>query len=188
MITPEASLDDGARRRAIRDELARIEERTKWSAQGQLEQAKTWRAINIWLGAPTAAASAIAGALVLASQELNIFGGVLALVAAASGAVLTTVNASSRANRASAAGNAYLEIQSTARQVREVDLPWATDLDETRQILSELSARVDEQNKTAEPISRSAYRKARKNIEGGGQTYAVDEARAEESGNGAAIA
>lgn len=188
MTTPEVPQNDGPRRRAIHDELARIEERTKWSAQGQLEQAKTWRAINVWLGAPMAAASAIAGALVLASQELNVLGGVLALVAAAGGAVLTTVNASPRANRASAAGNAYLEIQSTARQVREVDLPWATDLDETRQILSELSARVDEQNKTAEPITGRAYRKARKNIDSGGQTYAGDEARTEESGDGPAVA
>lgn len=145
-----------------------------WSAQGQLEQAKTWRALNVWLGAPTAAAAAVSGALVLASDSLNVLGGVLALVSAAGGAVLTTVNASHRANRASAAGNAYLEIQTAARQAREVDLPWAEDLDDARQTLGELTARMDEQNKTAEPILRRAYKRAGKNIEGGGQRYRAD--------------
>lgn len=156
-----------------------------WSAQGQLEQAKTWRAINVWLGGPTAAAAAISGALVLASQSLSVLGGILALVSAAGSAVLTSINASPRSNRASAAGNAYLEIQCSARQIREVDLPWSTDLDEARQMLGELTARVDEQNKTAEPISRRAYRKTGRNIGGGGQTYAIDAERLEDADHGA---
>lgn len=165
--------DDEARRRAIGQELDRLEERAMWSAQGQLEQAKTWRALNVWLGAPSAVAAATAGALVLTSDALNVAGGILALAAAAGGAVLTTVNASYRATQASSAGNAYLEIQTAARRSREVDLPWA-DLDIARQDLGELSARMDEQNKTADPISGRAYRRARKNIEGGGQAYRAD--------------
>ncbi|MFE2375281.1 hypothetical protein [Streptomyces sp. NPDC059398] len=42
-------------------------------------------------------------------------------------------------------------------------------------MLAEITARRDEQNKTAEPPNRRAYKKARRNIDSGGQTYAVDE-------------
>ncbi len=173
-VTDPTALGDEAQRRAINNELARLEERAMWSAQGQFEQAKTWRALNVWLGAPSAVAAAVSGALVLASDSLNILGGVLALIAAAGGAILTTVNASYRSTQASAAGSAYLEIQTRARQSREVDLPWEVDLEAARQDLGELTARLDEQNKTADPISKRAYRKARKNIDAGGQTYRVD--------------
>lgn len=172
-MTPDTQESED-RRQAIRDELSRLDERSMFSAQGQVEQAKTWRAFNVWLGAPSAAAAAVAGALVLASATLNVLGGVLALVSAAGGAVLTTVNATHRANRAASAGSAYLEIQTAARQARAVDLPWADDLDAERQVLGELTARMDEQNKTAEPISRRAYKRAQKNIEKGGQTYQAD--------------
>ena len=173
-MTQPVTPSQDPRRRAIEDELHRLEERAMWSAQGQLEQAKSWRALNLGLGAPSAVAAAVSGALVLSSDALNVLGGVLALVAAAGGAILTTVNASYRATQASAAGNAYLEIQTAARQGREVDLPWQVDLDVPRQILGELSARMDEQNKTADPISKRAYRRAQKNIASGGQTYSVD--------------
>lgn len=182
-VTDPAAPNDEARRRAINDELARLEDRAMWSAQGQLEQSKTWRALNLWLGAPSAVAAAVSGALVLTSDSLNIVGGVLALVAAAGGAVLTTVNASYRANQASAAGNAYLEIQTAARQSHDVDLPWQVDLEIARQVLGELTARLDEQNKTADPISKRAYRHARRNIEGGGQTYRVDAVRGSDGSN-----
>lgn len=164
---------EGDQRQQIGSELDRLEERATWSSQGQLEQAKAWRALNVWLGAPVAAAAAISGALVLASDALNLVGGSLALASAAGGAVLTAVNASTRADRAAAAGNAYLEIQTDARHLRLIDLP-GLEITKARQALSELSARTDEQNRAAEPISKRAYRRAGKNIETGGQTYLVD--------------
>ncbi|MFD5497380.1 hypothetical protein ACFWH4_31950 [Streptomyces sp. NPDC127091] len=88
--------------------------------------------------------------------------------------ILTTINATQRMNQAAAAGNAYLEIQTAARQAREVDLPYSS-IDEARQALAELTSRRDEQNKTAEPPNKRSYRRAQRNIDSGGQTYAVDE-------------
>lgn len=102
-----------------------------------------------------------------------VLGGILALVASAGGAILTTLNASHRMNQASAAANAYLEVQTAARQARLIDLP-GLDMDEARAILAELTARRDEQNKTAEVINGRARKLAQKNIHGGGQDYAVD--------------
>jgi len=162
------------RREAIRLELLRLEESAMYSSQGQFEQAKLWRGVNLGLGIPASVIAAISGATALAAEAGRITAGVMALIAAGFGAVLTTVNATHRMNQAAAAGSAYLEIQTAARQAREVDLP-DMDVEDARNVLAELTARRDEQNKAAEPISRWAYRRAKKNIEKqGGQTYGAD--------------
>lgn len=165
--------DDEPRRRAIGRELERLEESAKFSAQIQFEQAKRWRGVNLSLGLPASVLAAVSGATALAVTTGRIAAGVIALAAAAFGGVLTTVNAAPRMDRASAAANAYLEIQTAARQTRLIDLPYIS-MEEARAALAELTARRDEQNKTAEAPSRRAYRRGKKNIESGGQTYAVD--------------
>jgi hypothetical protein len=165
---------DAERRRAIEAELKRLEESAKYSSQGQFEQMKQWRVVNLTVGLPASVLAAISGATALASTAGRIWAGILALAAAGLGAVLTTVNASHRMNQASAAANAYLEVQTAARQLREIDLP-VLPVEEARAALAELTARRDEQNKTAEPINRRARRKAQANIATGGQTYAVDQ-------------
>lgn len=165
--------DEVTLRQAIEGELQRLEESAMYSAQGQFEEAKKWRGINFGVGVPTSVFAAISGALVLADAPWSVLAGVLALAAAAGGAILTTVNAAQRMNQASSAGNAYLEVQTAARQSRLIDLPQLA-LDDARATLSELTARRDEQNKTAEVVSFRAYRKAKKNIDRGGQSYAAD--------------
>ncbi|MDQ4215066.1 SLATT domain-containing protein [Microbacterium capsulatum] len=166
--------DGSVRRAALLREFAELENRAMWSCQGQFEQAKSWQSMNTWVGSISAACAAISGALVLAAHGLDIVGGLLALVAAAGGAILTIVNASQRATKATAAANAYLEIQNAARRARRVDVPWI-DLQEARNILQSLTERMDEQNKSAEPIAPRAYRRAGKNIRKGGQKATVEE-------------
>lgn len=170
----ESAFDDNARREVIRDELKRLEESSMYSSQGQFEQAKQWRSVNLGLGTLTSLLAAVSGATVLSDMGYAVVGGILALAAAAGSAILTTLNASHRMNQASAAANAYLEIQTAARQARLIDVP-GQDVDEARTILAELTARRDEQNKTAEVINGRARRKAQDNIGSGGQVYAVDE-------------
>lgn len=169
---------EAGRREAIRDELSRIEESATYSAQGQFEQAKQWRTVNLLLGLPASGLAAVSGATALASTAGRLLAGLLALAAAAFGAILTTVNASHRTSQASAAANAYLEIQTAARQARLVDLDHMA-VEDGRTALAELTARRDEQNKTAESPNRFAYRRAQKNLRAGGQSYAID---AESSG------
>ncbi|MEI5006356.1 SLATT domain-containing protein [Streptomyces zaomyceticus] len=165
---------EATRRSAIETELKRLEESAKYSGQMQFELTKQWRGVNLGLGLPASVLAGISGAAALVSTAGRVPAGILALVASGCGAILTTINASHRMNQAAAAGNAYLEIQTAARQAREIDLPYSS-IDEARQALAELTARRDEQNKTAEPPNRRAYRRAQRNIDGGGQTYAVDE-------------
>jgi len=161
------------RRKAIEDELRRLEESSMYSGQIQFEAAKQWRSINLTLGIPASVLAAVSGATALAATTGRIVAGILALVSAAFGAILTTVNAAHRMNQSAAAANAYLEIQTAARQTRLIDLSYM-NIDDVRAILGELTARRDEQNKKVEPPSRRAYQKARNNISSGGQTYAVD--------------
>lgn len=165
---------EAARRSAIEVELKRLEESAMYSGQMQFELTKQWRSVNLWLGIPASVLAAISGAAALVSTAGRVPAGILALVASGCGVILTTINAAQRMNQAAAAGNAYLEIQTAARQVREIDLPYST-IEEARQALAELTARRDEQNKTAEPPNTRAYRRAQRNIGSGGQTYAVDE-------------
>jgi len=58
---------DDQQRKAIEDELLRIEEGATYSSQSQFEQAKLWRGTNLVLGVPAAALAGVAGATALAS-------------------------------------------------------------------------------------------------------------------------
>jgi hypothetical protein len=155
------------------DSGERLEESAMYGAQMQFEQTKHWRGVNLGLGLPASVLAAVSGATALAVTTGRIVAGILALTSAAFGAILTTVNASYRTNQAASAANGYLSIQTNARQLRTIDLSDMT-LEDARGVLAELTARLDEQNKSAEPPGGRVYRKAKANIEAGGQTYAVD--------------
>jgi hypothetical protein len=170
-----AGLDSDARRRhAIGAELRRIEESAMYSAQCQFEETKRWRAVHLLLGVPATLLAAVAGTTALVDSTGRTAAGILALISSGLGAVLTTVNAPQRTAHAAASANAYLEIQTAARQHREIDLEHWTP-EEARRAVAGLTARRDEQNATAEVPGRRAYRKAQANLRAGTQTYAVDE-------------
>lgn len=177
-MRPGRSLAD-ERHAAIRDELARIEEASMHAGQTQLEQSKLWSRANLWLGVAASALAGVAGTLALAEDSLKALAGILALAAGVLAVILTALNANARTNACASAGNAYLAIRDDARTARLVDLDHV-DLAEARTTLSELSARRDEQNKTAEVPSSLAYARAKRNIAKGSQTYAVDKGHAEE--------
>lgn len=165
----------------IAQEASRIHESAMYSAQAQFEQAKIWRGVNLGLGAPAAALAAIGGSAILGSGstsffgvKASLFGGILSLLAAAMTAILTTVNASRRHAQSQESGNAFLQLQTTARQFVLVDIR-KYDYETARDTLSDLTASRNDLNKTADVPSRWAYRRGDKNINSvGGQSYAVD--------------
>jgi hypothetical protein len=167
---------DAAVRRAIDDELQRVEESARFSAQSQFEQAKQWRALNLLLGIPASVLAALSGAATLAETAGRLPAGVLALAAAAFGATLTTLNAAHRFAQAQSSANEFLGIQTAARQARLVDLP-TQPIDQARAALGNLTTRLDEQRKVADPPNRWAYRRGQRNIRADGQTYEVDRQR-----------
>ncbi|MFE6849742.1 SLATT domain-containing protein [Streptomyces sp. NPDC057674] len=159
--------------RAIAQEADRIHESSMWSSQGQFEQAKLWRLINLLLGVPAAGLAAVSGGTALAG-DVGIWPGVLALAAAALSATLTTVNASRRMTQAQASANAYLQLQTAARQFLAIDLA-DMNREDAREVLRNLTNTRDELNKTADPPGRLAYKLSAKNIGAGSQTYATDQ-------------
>ena len=160
---------------SIANETHRIHQSARDSAQGQFEQAKLWRLANLVLGAPAAALAAIAGGTGLSGQK-GTTTGILALIAAGLSAVLTTVNASRRMTQAQSSANAYLQLQTEARQFLTIDLAGMSHED-ARDVLRNLTNSRNELNKTADPPSRPAYWLAKRNLKKGGQDYDADEER-----------
>jgi hypothetical protein len=163
-------------------EALRIYESALFSSQGQFEQAKIWRAFNLWLGVPAAVLAALAGSAILGGHRsgsflglsLTAWAGIFALLAAACSATLTTVNASRRATQSQSSANAFLQLQTEARQLVTIDLATFTR-DEARAALDSITNSRNELSKTADPPGALAYRRAKKNIYvTGGQAYEVD--------------
>ena len=157
----------------IQEELSRLEESAKYSAQGQFEMAKRWRLVHTLLGVATAVITAIAASLTFAGNHLAVLAGVLGMTGAVGAAVLTALSPQGRAERAQTSANGYLSIQTAARQVRLIDSQ-SESREQLRRSLARLTKRRDEVNEAAAPISRWAYEKAKSNIDGGGQTYQAD--------------
>jgi hypothetical protein len=100
-----SAVNDSQARDAINTELSNVEESAKWSAQGQFEQAKLWRATHLVLGVPSATPAAIAGATAIASTTGRVAAGIVALVSAGLGAVAASLDAAGRAESAQTSGN-----------------------------------------------------------------------------------
>lgn len=159
---------------SIAAELDRLHESALWSAQIQFEQMKVWRLANLVLGVPAAVLAAVSGGTGLAATSPTRAPAILALIAAGFGAGLTTLNPSRRVTQAQSTGNAYLEVQTAARQLLTIDL-YHFNYDESRDALKNLTDRRDEINRAADPPGRFAYRRAKRNIKQGGQSYEADE-------------
>jgi hypothetical protein len=164
---------DAGRRDEIRKELERIEESAISSAQTQFSSSKQWRAINLALGTIAAALAAIAGAAGLTDVLSIDNAAIVALASAALTAVMTTLNASQRADQSQSSANAYLALAGDARVVRTVDLPYVP-VDEARARLDELAGRRNAISETAPVAAFLAYRLGQRNLRKGRQTYAVD--------------
>jgi hypothetical protein len=166
-------MDEQEQRRLL-TEGRRVEESATWSAQNQFEQAKIWRGLNYLIGVPATALAAIAGAFTLATTVGRFWAGLAALAAASLSAIMTLLNLGRRSDDALTGANAYLALQQDARIFCEIDL-FTLDYEQARQALSELVARLQEVHKSAPLPSKRAYRRAKRNIERGGQRYDVDD-------------
>ena len=163
-----------SRREELRNEARRVEESARHSAQNQFEYAKTWRRVDQWLGGTAALLAAVSGAGGLSEVISPQWAGLVALVAAGIGAVATSLGAPKAKDRAYSSANALLALQQDARIYVQVDLEELDD-EEAREQLRTLVAPQQELNATAEIPSNRAWRRAKQNIEKGGQTYEVDQ-------------
>lgn len=162
-----------SQRAAIQAEVARILESAIFSAQGQLEAAKAWRALHWTLGGLTAGLSTLAAVLTFAT-DTQAPSGILAVVAAIVAAVLTSSRPDQLAERAVARGNDYTTLRNDARRLLHVQVP-NDEIGVLREALDGLAGRASELDHSSDPIPRFAYNKATRNIElDGGQQFEVD--------------
>lgn len=162
-----------SQRAAIQAEVARVHESAVFSAQGQFEAAKAWRALHWTLGVLTAALSTLAAVLTFAA-DAQVASGILAVVAAIAAAVLTSSRPDKLAERAVARGNDYTTLRNDARRVLHVHVP-NDEVGVLREALDGLAGRASDLDHTSDPIPRFAYNRAKRNIErDSGQQFEVD--------------
>lgn len=142
------------------------------SAKAQFNAAARWRIYHWWLGIPATVLSAAASASLVA--EFPWLSAVLALLAAILTALLTFLKPAAQAAKHHDAGNQYLDIRNAARRIRNIHLAQACEGGPGREMVEALAIRHGDHNRASPQFSDSDFEKARKGIEEGEATYAID--------------
>lgn len=160
----------------IGEELSRLEESSRFSAQVQFEAAKFWHGWNLWLGVPASILGLFTGGAAYTKQFDSWVIGTCALVGAALAGVMTVLGAERRSTRAKTCANTFHDIQDDARRMLNINLV-AMDQDEANAALTALTDRYSETRQTADAPARRFYIRAKKNLGEGGQQFAIDAAK-----------
>jgi hypothetical protein len=161
----------------IGEELSRLEETARFSAQGQFEAAKSWQRWNFILGVPASVFGLFSGAAAFTEAfPVWVVGGG-ALIGAALAGIMTVMGAERRATRAKTCANTFHDIQDEARRLLLINLA-SMDPDEAHAALTALCDRYSETRHAADAPARRFYSRAKKNITVGGQQFAIDAAKA----------
>jgi len=154
----------------IRAEAERVHEAATYASETQFEFAKRWRRVDRWIGGLAAALAAVAGVGGLSNVFSARWAGLIAVLAALTGAIAASLGAPQTKEKASVAANAYRALQQDARIFLTIDL---TRLDDTaaREGLQKLVDRLQQLNREAVIPSSWAWRIAKRQIEAGSQTY-----------------
>jgi hypothetical protein len=163
-----------ARRSEIRREAENVHEAVKYASETQFEYAKRWRRVDRWLGSAAAAFAAVAGVGGLSNVFPARVAGLIAVIAALTGAVAASISAPKTKEKASIAANSYRALQQDVRIFLRIDLETMSE-DDARQGLQELVDRLQQLNREAEIPSPRAWEKARKQVESGSQTYETEQ-------------
>lgn len=157
----------------IGEELSRLEETARFSAQGQFEAAKSWARWNFILGVPASVFGLFSGgaAFTEAFPVWVVGGG--ALIGAALAGIMTVIGAERRATRAKTCANTFHDIQDDARRLLLINLA-SLNADEGHAALTALCDRYSETRHAADAPARRFYNRAKKNITAGGQQFAID--------------
>jgi hypothetical protein len=122
---------------SIVEEVVRRGRRNEWLGNTWWRIRSRWMVVHYLIGMPAALLAATSGGLALKESERAVLTGVLALVAAALGALLTWLNPTAKAANAVTHAYAYWRISSWTRVKIAADLPNATT-EHARRILEDL--------------------------------------------------
>lgn len=156
----------------IAAEASRIEEDALYSGRGHFDAAAAWSRAHYRLGIPTSVLAAIAGGSAIADNLTAA--AIVGLIVTALSALSTFLNPSDRAHRHHTAGALFNEVRNQARVLRKIDLKTTSHEEPLIERLRALGTERDKLNKTSPQIPRWAFKRARKSIEAGEASYAVD--------------
>jgi hypothetical protein len=157
----------------IGKEAERILESAAYASETQFEYAKRWRRVDRWIGSAAAALAAVAGVGGLSQVLSARWAGLIAVLAAGTGAVAASISAPQTKEKAAGSATAYRALQQDVRIFLMVDLPALTDED-ARGKLQQLVERHQQLNRAADVPSASAWKRAKRSIEQGAQHYKID--------------
>jgi len=166
-------MSDDERRTEIRQEAERVHEAATYSAETQFEFAKRWRRVDRWIGSLAAGLAAVAGVGGLSNVFSARWAGLIAVLAALTGAIAASIGAPQTKEKASVAANSYRALQQDARIFLKIDLAELSDA-EAREGLQKLVERLQQLNRESVIPSTKAWKRAQKQIESGSQTYEAD--------------
>jgi len=159
----------------IRAEAARVLEAATYASETQFEFAKRWRRVDRWIGSGAAALAAVAGVGGLSQVFSARWAGLIAVLAAFTGAIAASLGAPQTREKASVAANAYRALQQDARIFLNIDLAHLDDA-AAREKLCMLVDRLQQLNRDSVIPSAAAWRTAQRQVEAGAQTYEADHA------------
>ncbi len=159
----------------IRAEAERVHEAATYASETQFEFAKRWRRVDRWIGGLAAALAAVAGVGGLSNVFSARWAGLIAVLAALTGAIAASLGAPQTKEKASVAANAYRALEQDARIFLAIDLARLDD-SSAREGLQKLVDRLQKLNREAVIPSSRAWRIAKRQIEGGSQTYKAEKA------------
>jgi hypothetical protein len=156
----------------IAKELARIEEDCIHSGKAHFCAQERWSAYHYWLGIPAVIFSSIAGFAFI--QKYPEIGGAISVFVAVLTALSTFLKPHERAAAHKSSGDQYLSLRNDARVFRTIKLANAGDVQSALSGLDEYAKRRNDLNQASPQFSNRDFIKARKGIEVGEATHAVD--------------
>jgi hypothetical protein len=174
-------------RDAIRTELSQIAKRAADAARGARRRAGYWGRLYFVVGLPAAGLAAVAGATALASPNLSVFAGIIAVLSAVLTAVATFLDSATRQTSANnvAAGWQVLSNDAQMRLVLDVQNDYWL-VRESRGVLEDMANRERKllegkaPDAEAEAERRADYEKMRAQAETARAEALADQARAAE--------
>jgi hypothetical protein len=160
----------------IGEELSRLEESARYSAQVQFEAAKSWHRWNLALGVPASIFGLFTSGAAFTGRFDAWIVGTCALIGAALAGAMTVLGAERRATRAKTCANTFHDIQDDARRLLNIDL-CGLDHEGSRAALTALTDRYSEPRQTADAPAKRFYDRAKNNLAEGGQQFAIDASR-----------
>jgi hypothetical protein len=157
----------------LETELLRVEEDTLYSSKSQYSAGQRFSTRHVWLGVPAAALSALAGAASFSGQ-FDIAAGLISISVAVLAALQTFMKPAEQAAAHKAAGDQYLSLRNDARLLREIKLPLMEEPTEAVTALEVMVKRRNDLNASSPQVSRGDFERARRGIESGEATHAVD--------------